>query len=130
AQGPAGVFFRALVLSAALGAVVGWGAAVTLRWSAARGWVEGQWRHIVVIAAAVAAYELAVVVEGSGFIAAWVAGLAFGTVLRAATDTPRSAAADPQRDLRDTAGLAEDLGGLLVAVSFVAFGAVLLDPAL
>jgi NhaP-type Na+/H+ or K+/H+ antiporter len=51
-------------------------------------------------------------------------------VLRSATDTPRSAAAEPQQDLRDTAGLAEDLGGLLVAVSFVAFGAVLLDPAL
>ena len=94
------------------------------------GAVEGQWRHILVIATAMAAYGLAVVTEGSGFIAAWVAGLVFGTVLRSATDTPRSAAADPQRDLRDTAGLAEDLGGLLAAVSFVAFGAVLLGPAL
>ncbi len=144
AQGPAEAFFRALVLSAVLGVAVGWGAAMALRWSAAVGWVEGQWRHILVIATAMAAYGLAVVIEGSGFIAAWVAGLVFGTVLRSATDTPhsatdtphsaadtpRSAAADPQRDLRDTAGLAEDLGGLLVAVSFVAFGAVLLDPAL
>jgi NhaP-type Na+/H+ or K+/H+ antiporter len=158
AQGPGEAFFRALVLSAVLGVAVGWAAAVALRWSAARGWVEGQWRHILVITAAMAAYELAVVVEGSGFIAAWVAGLVFGTVLRSATntprpatntprpttdmphsttdmphsttDTPRSAAADPQRDLRDTAGLAEDLGGLLAAVAFVVFGAVLLGPAL
>ena len=144
AQGPAEAFFRALVLSTVLGVAVGWGAALALRWSAAMGWVEGQWRHILVIAAATASYELAVVVEGSGFIAAWVAGLVFGTVLRSATDTPRSAAdtphsatdtprsaaAAPQLDLRHTAGLAEDLGGLLVAVSFVAFGAVLLDPAL
>jgi sodium/hydrogen antiporter len=144
AQGPAEAFFRALVLSTVLGVAVGWAAAIALRWSAAMGWVEGQWRHILVITAATAAYELAVVVEGSGFIAAWVAGLVFGTVLRSATDTlrsatdtprsatdtPRSAAAAPQLDLRHTAGLAEDLGGLLVAVSFVAFGAVLLDPAL
>ena len=130
AQGPGEAFFRALVLSAVLGAAVGWGAAIALRWSAAVGWVEGQWRHILVIATAMAAYGLAVVIEGSGFIAAWVAGLVFGTVLRSAAETPRSAAADPQQDLRDTAGLAEDLGGLLVAVSFVAFGAVLLDPAL
>ena len=137
AQGPGEAFFRALVLSTVVGVAVGWGAAMALRWSAAAGWVEGQWRHILVIAAAMASYELAVVTEGSGFIAAWVAGLVFGTVLRSATDSPhsatdspRSAAADPQPDLRDTAGLAEDLGGLLVAVSFVAFGAVLLDPAL
>jgi NhaP-type Na+/H+ or K+/H+ antiporter len=130
AQGPGEAFFRALVLSAVLGAAVGWGAAAALRWSAARGWVEEQWRHILVITAAMAAYELAVVVKGSGFIAAWVAGLIFGTVLRSATDTPRPAAAAPQLDLRHTAGLAEDLGGLLAAVSFVAFGAVLLGPAL
>jgi len=129
AQGPGEAFFRALVLSAVLGVAVGWGAAVALRWSAAKGWVEEQWRHILVITAAMAAYELAVVIEGSGFIAAWVAGLIFGTVLRSATDTPRPAAA-PQLDLRHTAGLAEDLGGLLAAVSFVAFGAVLLGPAL
>jgi NhaP-type Na+/H+ or K+/H+ antiporter len=130
AQGPGEAFFRALVLSAVLGAAVGWGAAAALRWSAARGWVEEQWRHILVITAAMAAYELAVAVKGSGFIAAWVAGLIFGTVLRSATDTPRPAAAAPQLDLRHTAGLAEDLGGLLAAVSFVAFGAVLLGPAL
>jgi NhaP-type Na+/H+ or K+/H+ antiporter len=144
AQGPGEAFFRALVVSAVLGVAVGWAAAVALRWSASRGWVEGQWRHILVITAAMAAYELAVVVEGSGFIAAWVAGLVFGTVLRSATntprsatdtphsatDTPRSAAATPELDLRHTAGLAEDLGGLLAAVSFVAFGAVLLGPAL
>ncbi|HEX3312279.1 MAG TPA: cation:proton antiporter [Streptosporangiaceae bacterium] len=130
AQGPGEAFFRALVLSAVLGAAVGWGAAAALRWSAARGWVEEQWRHILVITAAMAAYELAVVIEGSGFIAAWAAGLIFGTVLRSATDTPRPAAAAPQLDLRHTAGLAEDLGGLLAAVSFVAFGAVLLGPAL
>jgi NhaP-type Na+/H+ or K+/H+ antiporter len=141
-QGPVEVFFRALVLSAVLGAAVGFGAAMMLRRSAARGWVEGQWRHIVVIAAAAAAYELAVVVQGSGFIAAWVAGLAFGTVLRAGGRQPGATAAPvadapalpvgpaAERDLRHTAGLAEDLGGLLAAVSFVVFGAVLLGPAL
>ena len=59
AQGPGEAFFRALVLSAVLGVAVGWGAAIALRWSAAVGWVEGQWRHILVIAAAMAAYGLA-----------------------------------------------------------------------
>lgn len=129
-QGIAEVFFRALVLSAAIGAAVGLGAAAALRWSAASDFLEQRWRHIVVIATAAAAYELAIVVQGSGFIAAWVAGLAFGTVLRAGGDKARSDAAAAEGELRRTVGLAEDLGGLLAAVSFLAFGAILLGPAL
>jgi hypothetical protein len=61
------------------------------------GWVEGQWRHILVIAAAAASYELAVVVEGSGFIAACqLASFSVPLAYRSAADAPRSAAADPQ----------------------------------
>ena len=122
-------FFRALVLSTALGAAVGLAAAAALRWSAARDFLEAPWRHIVVIATAAAAYELAVVVQGSGFIAAWVAGLAFGTVLRARQEVGAAPVA-AEEEVRRTAGLAEDLGGFLTAVSFLAFGAILLGPAL
>ena len=48
----------------------------------AKGWVTREWRQVYVLAVAAAAYGLAVVTEGGGFIAAWVAGFAFGFALR------------------------------------------------
>ncbi|GAA4032095.1 cation:proton antiporter [Streptomyces plumbiresistens] len=123
-EGVAGVFWRALVLSSALGLAVGWGGGWLLRWSSERGWVSGVWRQVFVLAVAAGSYTLAVVVDGSGFIAAWVAGFAFGVSLR------RSATADAPAAEEDTADLAERLGELLAALSFLVFGAVLLGPAL
>ncbi|MFE5793255.1 cation:proton antiporter [Streptomyces sp. NPDC056503] len=137
AEGVAGTFWRSLLLSTVLGLLVGGVAGRLLQAARARGWITREWRHVYVLAVAAGSYELAVVVDGSGFIAAWVAGFAFGHALRNIPAGPLPAAA-PGRDRgpgtdgdRDTtADLAEDLGGLLASIALLLFGAVLLGPAL
>lgn len=123
-EGVAGVFWRALVLSTVLGLAVGWGGGQMLRGARERGWVGGDWRQVFVLAVAACSYMLAVAVEGSGFIAAWVAGFAFGISLRRSPTVDRPAAGE------DTADLAERLAELLASLSFLVFGAVLLGPSL
>ncbi|WP_260848766.1 sodium:proton antiporter [Streptomyces sp. SLBN-118] len=129
-EGIAGIFWRALVLSTALGLAVGGLGGWLLYWSRKRGWIGDDWRQTYVLAVAAGSYTLAVVTEGSGFIAAWVAGFAFGVSLRRSTPTGEQ---DPHQTVRtadNTTELAEDLAGLLAALSFLVFGAVLLGPAL
>ncbi|GGV06641.1 sodium:proton antiporter [Streptomyces litmocidini] len=127
-EGAAGVFWRALVLSAVLGLLVGAGGGRLLGAAQARGWVSREWAQLFVPAAAAAAYTLAVVVDGSGFIAAWVAGFSFGLALRRSRTT--GAAVGPQEGSGRTADFTEHLGALLASVSLLVFGAVLLGPTL
>ncbi|MCX4906337.1 cation:proton antiporter [Streptomyces sp. NBC_00878] len=77
---------------------------------------------------AAGAYTLAVATEGSGFIAAWVAGFAFGVALRRSAAANMSAEASATTD--GTADLAGHLAELLASLSFLVFGAVLLGPTL
>ncbi len=74
------------------------------------------WRPIVPVAGAALAYGTAAALGGSGFIAAFVAGLCFTAVLR--------------RDPHELLVFNEELGNLLDAVTFFAFGAILLGPSL
>ena len=67
-------------------------------------------------AAAVLAYSLADALGGSGFIAAFVGGMVFGGLRR--------------RHGGEVGYLLEELGGVLSAVTFIVFGAVMLGPAL
>ena len=117
------VFGRALIASTAIGAVIGWGGGRLLARSRAAGWSGPSWQQIFVIAVVVAAYCACLAVDGSGFIGAWVAGLAFGASLR------REPAAR-QADIRGSGRLAEQLADLLSSLSFLVFGAALLGPAL
>ncbi|NEA61814.1 hypothetical protein G3I56_04275 [Streptomyces sp. SID12488] len=128
-EGVAGVFWRALVLSTVLGLLVGGLGGRLLQWSRARGWATGEWRQAYPLALAAASYELAVVTDGSGFIAAWAAGFAFGFALRRYR-TGQVREAFDQEDPDRPAEFAENLGGLLAAISLLVFGAVLLGPAL
>ncbi len=80
------------------------------------GAVEGIYRQLGTLAVAIAAFALAEVVGGNGFIAAFTAGLAFGHVAR-----------EHCRDLQD---FTQDEGELLSAITFVIFGAALAGPAL
>ncbi|MGI5454804.1 cation:proton antiporter [Streptomyces sp. CA-249302] len=121
-EGMAGAFWRALLLSPALGLAVGGLGGRLLTVSVDRGWVAADWRQIYVLATAVGAYTLAVVTHGSGFIAAWVAGFAFTYALGSSGRTTVEVA--------HTTELAEWLGGLLAMLSLLFFGAVLLGPAL
>jgi NhaP-type Na+/H+ or K+/H+ antiporter len=123
-QGVAGVFWRALVVSPALGLVVGGLGGWLLSRARGRGWITSGWGQVFVLAVAGGSYTLAVVVEGSGFIAAWVAGCAFGVSQRWST------AAKPRDDGEDTPKLAEQLAEFLASLSFLVFGAVLLGPTL
>jgi NhaP-type Na+/H+ or K+/H+ antiporter len=94
------------------GALGGW----VLKTSTARGWMSGTWQQIVGVATPLLAYTAAVALGGSGFIAAFVAGIVFAAV--------------GLRWAEPSTSLAEQSGEMLNAVTFLLFGAVLLGPAL
>ncbi|GAA1059007.1 cation:proton antiporter [Agromyces bracchium] len=81
-----------------------------------RGWIAREWRQILPLAVALLAYSVAQLLGGSGFIAAFVGGLAFGRL------------AGPVRS--KVTVLSEAAGDLLAAVTWIAFGALALALAL
>jgi sodium/hydrogen antiporter len=99
---------------------IGWGlvagvgagtlAGLLLRASDARGWLEGQWRQILPLVAALLAYLIALKLGGSGFIGAFVGGMTFGYLSR-------------RHDLPVTS-LDEGVGGTLAGATWVGFGAL------
>jgi NhaP-type Na+/H+ or K+/H+ antiporter len=100
-----------------LGGVVAGGLAATIVLVAGRrGLIADSWLRVIPVAAAALAYGIADPLGGSGFIAAFVAGLCFGPLVGKQSES--------------IAGFNEELGELLNGVTFVAFGAVLLGPAL
>jgi NhaP-type Na+/H+ or K+/H+ antiporter len=74
------------------------------------------WRQVIPGAGAALAYGTASALGGSGFIAAFVGGIAFRFALG--------------RDPEDLNRLSEEVGDVLNGVTFVLFGAILLGPAL
>jgi NhaP-type Na+/H+ or K+/H+ antiporter len=101
-----------VLCGAAAGAL---GAAVVVS-SGRRGWILGQWLQVAPAATAVLAYSSADSLGGSGFIAAFVGGAVFGGIRR--------------RRGGEVGYLVEELGGVLNAVTFIVFGAIMLGPAL
>ncbi|WP_405525752.1 cation:proton antiporter [Streptomyces avidinii] len=126
--GIAETFLRALLLSSAIGIAAGRSGASLLRWSLSRGWSSSDWQQFLALAVPVIAYAVCVSAEGSGFIGAWVAGLAFGIQLRRAPADrdARPRGVEPEESTRFT----ERLGLLLSSLSFLVFGAVILGPVL
>ncbi len=80
------------------------------------GAVEGVYRQLATLAFAAAAYSLAEVLGGNGFISAFTAGLAFGQVAR--------------RQCAGVQDFTEDEGELFTAITFVLFGASIAGPVL
>ncbi|MDA0167055.1 sodium:proton antiporter [Solirubrobacter ginsenosidimutans] len=78
--------------------------------------IADAWRQVIPASGAALAYGTASALGGSGFIAAFVAGMTFRLVLG--------------RDPGHTNELSEQLGNVLNGVTFVLFGAILLGPAL
>jgi NhaP-type Na+/H+ or K+/H+ antiporter len=76
----------------------------------------GEWLQVIPPATAALSYGIAAPLGGSGFIAAFVAGLVFG-VLR-------------QQYRSEVTYLVDEAGQVLNAVTFIVFGAVALGPAL
>jgi sodium/hydrogen antiporter len=81
-----------------------------------RGLIEPAWLQIVPAAGAVFAYAVATPLGGSGFIAAFVAGIVFAALRK--------------HEGGEVTYLVDELGGLLNGITLVVFGAVLLSPTL
>jgi NhaP-type Na+/H+ or K+/H+ antiporter len=81
-----------------------------------RNLIAGAWRQVIPGAGAALAYGTAAGLGGSGFIAAFVAGMTFRLALG--------------RDPEQLNELSEQVGNVLNGVTFVLFGAILLGPAL
>jgi NhaP-type Na+/H+ or K+/H+ antiporter len=97
------------------GLVAGILGALALRVALRHALVSDEWIPVVPIASAGLAYGIAAPLGGSGFIAAFVGGLAFGAL---------RGAAEERTFVADVTGL------VLSALTFVVFGAAILGPAL
>jgi NhaP-type Na+/H+ or K+/H+ antiporter len=98
------------------GVVAGLLVAAIVRQAGGRDLIAGPWRQVVPAAGAALAYGIAIALDGSGFIAAFVAGMVFRLALG--------------RDPEEINRLTEEVGSVLNGITFVLFGAVLLGPAL
>jgi NhaP-type Na+/H+ or K+/H+ antiporter len=78
--------------------------------------ITGPWRQVIPGAGAALAYGTATALDGSGFIAAFVAGIVFRALLG--------------RDPKELNLLTEEVGSVLNGLTFLLFGAILLGPAL
>lgn len=105
-----------LAIAGVIGAAVGAGVGLLRVAAERRAWVDEAWRPLVPLVATAVAYVLTVDAGGSGFIGAFVAGLAYG----------RSVGPDTARDKELTARL----GDLLSAVTLLLFGAVMVGRGL
>ena len=101
-----------LLAGAAAGALIG----VIVVEAGRRDLIAGPWRQVIPAAGAALAYGAATGLGGSGFIAAFVAGVAFRMVLR--------------RDPEELNRFSEEVAGVLSGITFVLFGVVLLGPVL
>jgi NhaP-type Na+/H+ or K+/H+ antiporter len=99
-----------------MGVIAGAVAAAVVVHGTARRLVDDTWLQVVPLAGALLAFTLAEAIGGSGFIAAFVGGLAFGGMR--------------QHRGGEVSHLIEQTGAVLAAVTFVLFGAVLLEPAI
>ena len=107
---------KEILIAAVVGVVIGWVGGRVLVGASRRQWISPMWLQIGALALAATAYGLAVALDGSGFIAAWLTGLALGATTRG--------------KLEDFDEFAETLGSALTMISFLLFGAILLGPAL
>lgn len=97
------------------GLVAGFVGAVVLDQARRRDWVDAFGRQVLLLAVPALAFGLADAVGGSGFIAAFVAGIVFGRSARTHVPEPH---------------LVEQVGAVLTMLTFLAFAAVALGPVL
>ena len=102
-----------LAIGVLVGAAVGLGGALLLKFATSHGWSSATYRGIGVLALALMAYALAIEIGGNGFIGAFVGGLAFGTVVH-----------DPEQQ-EATLDFDAQTGELLSLIVWFIFGAVL-----
>ncbi len=115
-RGAATLLLEEIGYGAVGGVVGGLAVAAIVIHAGRRDLIAGQWRQVIPGAGAALAYGTASALGGSGFIAAFVAGMTFRLALR--------------RDPDDLNELSEQVGNVLNGVTFLFFGAILLGPAL
>jgi NhaP-type Na+/H+ or K+/H+ antiporter len=98
------------------GVAAGVAASAVLVLSLRRELISPPWVQVVPVAGAAFAYGIAAALGGSGFIAAFTAGGVFGYLAHEEVD--------------HASRFSDEVGGVLGGVTFLAFGAVLLGPAL
>ena len=104
-----------------VGEAIGWGlfggvvagvvGGALLHTARRQGWISPHWIPIVPVLAAIAAFGIADALGGSGFIAAFVGGVAYGRITRGDGDTIL---------------FSEQVGDVLNAVTLIAFGVIAL----
>jgi NhaP-type Na+/H+ or K+/H+ antiporter len=110
-----GEIAKELGVALAVGLALGWLAAKVIVWASERDWVAEGWREVALLGVAFAAWSLGDALGGSGFIAAWVAGLVLGRALREAFPSITE--------------FGENTGHILTLLSFFVFGSLLLGQA-
>lgn len=111
----ANVFLAEIGWAIIAGILVGWLGAQALKAAGERGWMTRDWRLIGAPILALLAFAVADPIGGSGFIAAFVAGITFGNQIRSTYP--------------DICDFSEGVSHLLTVVAFLVFGALLLGPA-
>jgi NhaP-type Na+/H+ or K+/H+ antiporter len=107
-----------LAVGVAVGLAVGVGSALLITLGSRRHWIAMGGRRLGTLGAALGSFALAVALGGNGFIAAFVAGIAFGASLD-----------EKVVDLEKAGELPELLGEVLALVVWFLFGAVLVPVA-
>ena len=110
----AGTALREIGGGVVVGIALGIVGATLISTASHRGWIERGGRRLATLAVAIAAFAVALALDANGFIAAFVAGVAFGALL------DRKAV-----DLEDAAELPELGGELLALIVWFLFGAIL-----
>jgi NhaP-type Na+/H+ or K+/H+ antiporter len=112
--GVVSTFLIQIGVALAVGITVGVVAGILLVWARSAGYMGEAWSSIAVVAVAALAFTGATLLGGSGFIATFVAGFFFGSMTGGSMSRCEE--------------LASDLGEALVPVSFLLFGALILEP--
>lgn len=108
---------RDVGIAVVVGLVAGSLGAWLLVTAGGRGWVDRRWGDLVPLAIVVVSFITTTGWGGSGFVAAFVAGLAYRRVAG-------------ELEVHTSEALVEDLGRTLSAVTFFVFAAVVVGPAL
>jgi sodium/hydrogen antiporter len=115
-RSPATLLFEEIGYGVVGGVIGGLAVAAIVVYAGRRDLIDGAWKQVIPGAGAALAYGTASALGGSGFIAAFVAGMTFRLAIG--------------RDPGGINDLSEQVGNVLNGVTFVLFGAILLGPAL
>jgi NhaP-type Na+/H+ or K+/H+ antiporter len=110
---------RELAVGLGVGLALGLGGGLLIALGSGRGWIVSGGRRLASLAVALSSFALAVALDGNGFIAAFVAGIAFGSRLE------RNAS-----EVDAAVELPELLGEVLALFVWFLFGAVLVPVAI